>query len=238
MADGVIRRIDRASVHRICANQVVFDLATAVKELIENALDVNATRIDVRLRNFGVDCIEVADNGPGIAPQNFEGLTLKHWTSKLESFSDLDALRSFGFRGEALSSLCAMSELSVATRRSTDEMATSLVYDHDGKLLKQSSCARFCILLCVVHYIGPVTHLNSFCPLQRARHHGHIGVVVQNRPRSTQGIRKALAPRILPMSRAAAGLCAGVARCQIHGTFSFRLQSPPCTQHYELLTLH
>lgn len=144
-----IRRIDRASVHRICANQVIFDLSTAVKELLENALDVKATRVEIKLRNFGLDAVEVCDNGPGIAPDNYEALTLKHWTSKLEAFSDLESLSSFGFRGEALSSLCALSELQVTTRRACDDMGTTLVYDHDGRLLRRSPCAR-CVALTAV----------------------------------------------------------------------------------------
>ena len=83
MSDAAIRKIDRSAVHRICANQVIFDLSTAVKELLENALDAGATRIEIRLKNMGHDSIEVCDNGGGIPPSNYASLTLKHWTSKV-----------------------------------------------------------------------------------------------------------------------------------------------------------
>jgi DNA mismatch repair protein PMS2 len=84
----------------------------------------------------------VCDNGSGITAANYQSLTLKHWTSKLSTFDDLDTLSSFGFRGEALSSLCALAELSVTTRTADDAMGTQLAYDHDGQILSQSAVAR------------------------------------------------------------------------------------------------
>ena len=63
---------------------------------------------EVRLKEHGSELVEVADNGSGVVPENFESLTLKHHTSKLRDFSDLSTVATFGFRGEALSSLCAL----------------------------------------------------------------------------------------------------------------------------------
>lgn len=63
---------------------------------------------EVRLKEHGSELVEVADNGSGVGPENFEALTLKHHTSKLQEFSDLVSVTTFGFRGEALSSLCAL----------------------------------------------------------------------------------------------------------------------------------
>ncbi|CRK46128.1 hypothetical protein BN1723_019905, partial [Verticillium longisporum] len=94
---------------------VIVDLCSVVKELVENSLDANATAIDVRFKNQGLESIEVHDNGSGISHDNYEGLALKHHTSKLATFSDLNTLSTFGFRGEALSSLCALSQFSVVT---------------------------------------------------------------------------------------------------------------------------
>ena len=128
-----IRPIDAASVHRICSGQVVLDLAGAVKELVENALDAGATVVEVRLREHGCELIEVADNGSGVCPEHYEALTAKYHTSKvrgrklraeavaltrlqLSSFADLASLSTFGFRGEALSSHCSLCDLSVVTR--------------------------------------------------------------------------------------------------------------------------
>ncbi|XP_067912696.1 mismatch repair endonuclease PMS2 [Heterodontus francisci] len=130
----VIKPIDRQSVHQICSGQVVLSLSTAVKELVENSLDAGATNIDIKLKEFGADLIEVSDNGDGVEEKNFEGLTLKHYTSKLQDFSDLLHVETFGFRGEALSSLCALSDLSVVTCHKTAKVGTRLVFDHNGHI--------------------------------------------------------------------------------------------------------
>lgn len=103
-----VQAIDQKSVHQICSGQVVLTIATAMKELVENSLDAGATNIDIKLKNHGADVLEVNDNGSGVEPLNFEALTLKHHTSKLRDFSDLTSVETFGFRGEALSSLCAL----------------------------------------------------------------------------------------------------------------------------------
>ncbi len=74
----VIAAIDPHSVHRICSGQVILDLATAVKELIENSLDAGATVVEVRFRNYGADAIEIIDNGSGIDPTNHHAIVSLH----------------------------------------------------------------------------------------------------------------------------------------------------------------
>uniref|UniRef100_A0A3P8RK93 Mismatch repair endonuclease PMS2 n=1 Tax=Amphiprion percula TaxID=161767 RepID=A0A3P8RK93_AMPPE len=136
---GAIRAIDKHSVHQICSGQVVLTLATAVKELVENSIDAGATNIDVKLKECGAEQVEVSDNGKGVEEANFEGLTLKHHTSKLRDFSDLIHVETFGFRGEALSSLCA---LSVVTCHESSQVGTKLVFDHKGHLVQRSPHPR------------------------------------------------------------------------------------------------
>eukprot|EP01052_Picozoa_sp_SAG31_P018409 SAG31_NODE_1302_length_8900_cov_4.460857_7_plen_364_part_00 len=122
--------------------QVVLDLATAVKELVENSLDARATKIEVRLRDYGLETIEVSDNGEGICPANYGALALRHHTSKLAAFKDLEALDTFGFRGEALSALAALGDLTVTSRQKGQKCATRLEYDPGGLLGKQTATAR------------------------------------------------------------------------------------------------
>ncbi|KAK4065712.1 uncharacterized protein Triagg1_8481 [Trichoderma aggressivum f. europaeum] len=115
---ATIKQIDGRSVHQIQSGQVIVDLCSVVKELVENSVDSGATIIgceDVRFKNQGLDSIEVQDNGSGISPANYSSVALKHYTSKLSSYSDIESLRTFGFRGEALASLCALSILTVTT---------------------------------------------------------------------------------------------------------------------------
>ncbi|PNS16943.1 DNA mismatch repair protein pms1 [Sphaceloma murrayae] len=112
---ATIKAIEAGSIHQIQSGQVIVDLTSVVKELVENALDAQATSIEVRFKNNGLDSIEVQDNGSGIAPEDFETVARKHYTSKLSNYDDLDSLETFGFRGEALSSLCALSDFHVVT---------------------------------------------------------------------------------------------------------------------------
>ena len=137
-----IQAIDRQSVHRICSGQVILDLGTAVKELVENSLDANATNIEIRLMEYGKDFIEVVDNGSGIEEKDFESIALKHYTSKLKEFNDLTLLHTFGFRGEALSSLSAVSDLFVSTQHKNANFGTKLEFDHNGKILKKMRIAK------------------------------------------------------------------------------------------------
>uniref|UniRef100_A0A5F8GGA1 PMS1 homolog 2, mismatch repair system component n=1 Tax=Monodelphis domestica TaxID=13616 RepID=A0A5F8GGA1_MONDO len=132
-----IKPIDRKSVHQICSGQVVLNLATAVKELLENSVDAGATNIDLKLKEYGADLIEVSDNGLGVEKENFEGLTLKHHTSKIQDFSDLTHVETFGFRGEALSSLCALSDVMISTCHKSATIGTRLVFDHNGKIVQK-----------------------------------------------------------------------------------------------------
>lgn len=137
-----IRAIDKHSVHQICSGQVVLTLATAVKELVENSVDAGASNIEVRLKDCGAELVEVSDNGKGVDEANFEGLTLKHHTSKIRDFSDLIHVETFGFRGEALSSLCALSDVTVVTCHESSQVGTKLVFDHKGHLVQKSPQPR------------------------------------------------------------------------------------------------
>ncbi|KAK2649453.1 hypothetical protein Ddye_016942 [Dipteronia dyeriana] len=137
-----IRPINRGVVHKICAGQVILDLQSAVKELVENSLDAGATTIEIALKEYGEEWFQVIDNGCGIAPSNFKVLALKHHTSKLADFPDLQSLTTFGFRGEALSSLCALGNLTVETRTRYETVATHLTFDHSGLLTDEKKTAR------------------------------------------------------------------------------------------------
>ncbi|EFN75866.1 Mismatch repair endonuclease PMS2 [Harpegnathos saltator] len=137
-----IEAINKETIHHICSGQVVLDLAIAVKELVENSLDSGATVIDIKLIDYGKTCISINDNGSGVLEQDFEGLGLKHHTSKLREFTDLIEVNTFGFRGEALSSLCALSELSIITKHSLSEHGFKLEFDRNGILKKKEPFAR------------------------------------------------------------------------------------------------
>ncbi|KAL2945411.1 DNA mismatch repair protein PMS1 [Bienertia sinuspersici] len=138
----MIKPINKNVVHKICAGQVILDLSSAIKELVENSLDAGATTIEISLKDYGEEWFQVIDNGCGISPNNYKVLALKHHTSKLADFPDLQSLATFGFRGEALSSLCALGSLTVETRTKNESVATHLTFDNSGQLVAESKTAR------------------------------------------------------------------------------------------------
>ncbi|KAI0206203.1 hypothetical protein F4808DRAFT_406420 [Astrocystis sublimbata] len=139
---ATIKPIEAKTIHQIQSGQVIVDLCSVVKELVENSLDAGASNIEVRFKNQGLDAIEVQDNGSGISRENYATLALKHYTSKLSSYSDLESLETFGFRGEALSSLCALSKFSVTTCLASDAPKGSrLDFETSGRLLGTSVVA-------------------------------------------------------------------------------------------------
>ncbi len=130
-----IKAIEARSIHQLQSGQVIVDLCSVVKELVENSLDASATAIDVRFKGNGLESIEVQDNGAGISRENYDTVALKHYTSKLSSYDDLTSLQTFGFRGEALSSLCALSIFHIVTARAEDvPKGTRLDFEVSGKL--------------------------------------------------------------------------------------------------------
>jgi DNA mismatch repair protein PMS2 len=113
-----IQPLPASSVHQISSGQVVPSLQSAVKELLENALDAGASSIEIRLVDHGTTSIEVIDNGSGVPGASLKFLGKRSCTSKLDVDLEtpLDSVRTFGFRGEALNSLIAICErVSVTT---------------------------------------------------------------------------------------------------------------------------
>ncbi|KAJ3475445.1 hypothetical protein NLG97_g9457 [Lecanicillium saksenae] len=139
---ATIKQIDGRSIHQIQSGQVIVDLCSVVKELVENSVDAGATTIDVRFKNQGLDSIEIQDNGSGISPANYESVALKHHTSKLSTYSDIASLHTFGFRGEALASLCALSTVTITTCLAQDApKGTKLTFEPSGRLKSTSVVA-------------------------------------------------------------------------------------------------
>ena len=110
-----IRQLDESTANRIAAGEVVERPASAVKELVENALDAGAQRIEIAIQDGGRSLIRVSDDGCGMSAQDLPLALSRHATSKIDG-SDLLAIRSFGFRGEALPSLGAVGRLSIISR--------------------------------------------------------------------------------------------------------------------------
>ena len=115
-----IRVLDDATINKIAAGEVVERPVSVVKELVENAIDSGASNISIEIKGGGIDLIRVSDNGCGIAKDDIPQAFYRHATSKISSIEDLWGISSLGFRGEALSSIAAVSEVELITKKKND----------------------------------------------------------------------------------------------------------------------
>lgn len=113
--------------NKIAAGEVVERPASVVKELVENSIDAGADVITVEIRNGGTTYIRVADNGCGIDREDAMIAFLRHATSKIQAAEDLNAIYTLGFRGEALSSIGAVAQVDMFTKRPEDEAGVHIV---------------------------------------------------------------------------------------------------------------
>nr|XP_019596303.1 PREDICTED: PMS1 protein homolog 1 isoform X1 [Rhinolophus sinicus] len=132
-----MKQLPAATVRLLSSSQIITSVVSVVKELIENSLDAGATSIDVKLENYGFDKIEVRDNGEGIKAIDAPVMAMKYYTSKINSHEDLENLTTYGFRGEALGSICCVAEVLITTRTATDNFSTQYVLDGSGHIISQ-----------------------------------------------------------------------------------------------------
>ncbi|CAO2616122.1 PMS1 protein homolog 1 [Lemmus lemmus] len=132
-----MKQLPAATVRLLSSSQIITSVVSVVKELIENSLDAGATSIEVKLENYGFDKIEVRDNGEGIKAVDVPVMAVKYYTSKINSHEDLENLTTYGFRGEALGSICSVAEVVVTTRTAADDFSTQYVLDGSGHILSQ-----------------------------------------------------------------------------------------------------
>jgi len=122
----IIHLLPDSVANQIAAGEVIQRPASCIKELIENALDAGATHIRIIVRDGGRTLLQVVDNGKGMSATDVRMAFERHATSKISQASDLFQLRTMGFRGEALASICAVAQVDVNTRRPDDEVGTHL----------------------------------------------------------------------------------------------------------------
>lgn len=123
-----------STVRLIASSQVITSVSSVVKELIENSLDAGASSIEVKLEGWGLERIEVRDNGCGIKPEDAPFMAQPHYTSKISSDTDLKSLQTYGFRGEALGSLSSVSSVSILTKTVSEEVGMHYTLERNGKI--------------------------------------------------------------------------------------------------------
>uniref|UniRef100_A0A673YLA8 PMS1 homolog 1, mismatch repair system component n=1 Tax=Salmo trutta TaxID=8032 RepID=A0A673YLA8_SALTR len=132
-----MKQLPADTVRLLSSCQVITSVVNVVKELLENSLDAGALSIDIKLENYGFDRIEIRDNGSGIKAADTDVMAVQHYTSKICSHDDLEHLATYGFRGEALGSICAVAEVAVTTKTSEDDVGTQYTLDLTGNVVSQ-----------------------------------------------------------------------------------------------------
>lgn len=128
MAD-LIHLLADAVANQIAAGEVIQRPASAVKELLENSIDAGATEVQLIVKDSGKTLIQVVDNGCGMSPGDARMCFERHATSKIKDANDLFAIRTLGFRGEALASIAAVAQVELKSRRMEDELGTRIVIE-------------------------------------------------------------------------------------------------------------
>ena len=136
----IIQLLPDAVANQIAAGEVVQRPASAVKELVENAIDAGADKIQLILRDAGKSLIQVIDNGCGMSGTDARMSFERHATSKIRKAEDLFAIRTMGFRGEAMASIAAISQVELKTRRHEDELGTC-IFIEGSEVLSQEACS-------------------------------------------------------------------------------------------------
>ncbi|TWI99381.1 DNA mismatch repair protein MutL [Mucilaginibacter frigoritolerans] len=136
----IIQLLPDAVANQIAAGEVVQRPASAVKELVENAIDAGADKIQLILKDAGKSLIQVIDNGCGMSVTDARMCFERHATSKIKKAEDLFAIRTMGFRGEAMASIAAIAHVELKTRRHEDELGTCITIE-GSEVLSQEACS-------------------------------------------------------------------------------------------------
>lgn len=131
---GIIKKLDPILIDRIAAGEVIERPASVIKELVENSIDANSKKIEISTLEGGIKKIIVSDNGDGILKEDLPLAIEKHATSKINKIQDIESIYSFGFRGEALSSIASISYLEIQTRHKDESQGNQLI-SRGGKLI-------------------------------------------------------------------------------------------------------
>ncbi len=137
MSTNKIKILPDNIASKIAAGEVIQRPESVVKELLENAIDAGAKNIDVIIKKAGKSLIQVCDDGSGMSEEDAVLSVHKHATSKITAFEDLEAIKTLGFRGEALSSMAAVAQLEIRTETEDDEIGTLIRIDEAGNIIKE-----------------------------------------------------------------------------------------------------
>ena len=133
---GNIVLLDELTINKIAAGEVIERPASVIKEMVENSIDANATNITIEIRNGGISYIKITDNGKGIARDDLEMTFERHATSKIRSAEDLNTVTSMGFRGEAMASIAAISNVELISKTAEQDIGYKVIVE-GGRIIEK-----------------------------------------------------------------------------------------------------
>ena len=150
---GNIVLLDDLTINKIAAGEVIERPASVIKEMVENSIDAGATNINVEIKNGGISYIRISDNGKGIQKDDMEIAFERHATSKIRQASDLEIVKSMGFRGEALASIAAISNVEMISKHEDSEIGNKIVVEA-GQVLEfeETGCPKEQLLQLEIYF--------------------------------------------------------------------------------------
>ena len=136
-----VHLLDEYTINQIAAGEIIESPASIIKELVENSMDADSSAITVEIKDGGIKYIRVTDNGIGMSSEDAKLALLRHATSKISSANDLESIYTLGFRGEALASIAAVTQLELFTR-ARDTISGTHIVNHGGEIIdiKETGC--------------------------------------------------------------------------------------------------
>ena len=134
----MLKHLDETTITQICSNTSIPSIVDIIKELVDNSLDAGASHLRLELTEGGLDEIIICDNGHGVPETSFSSLCLRGTTSKLSSFEDVFKLTSYGFRGQALSAICYLCDITLITKTASSPHTFIIQYNNNGTITSQS----------------------------------------------------------------------------------------------------
>lgn len=173
---GKIQVLDQLTVDKIAAGEVIERPASIVKELVENAIDAGATAIVTEIKDGGISFIRITDNGCGIEREDIRNAFLRHSTSKIRTADDLTHISSLGFRGEALSSIAAVTQAELITKTSNDIEGSRYVIEGGKEISLEDTAASdgTTFLIHQLFYNTPARRKFLKTPMTEASHIGDL----------------------------------------------------------------
>lgn len=133
MTNMKLNKLSEEVIKQIAAGEVIERPASVIKELVDNSIDAGATKITVKVKNGGIDSMEVSDDGIGIPRENLDSIFQPHTTTKIRNIEDLNTLLSMGFRGEALSTITSVSRVKLESKYEEEQKANIILFNEEGQ---------------------------------------------------------------------------------------------------------